>query len=132
MTSLAKLGWSAIPSGASHWIASMLEDGFESQPATMAIVGPVFNWALMIQSGEVDHSTLQTAWRSQFWKVASVDLRVSWKLVAGPAGAFARSVTHLGWTVSSAFCVRTRAGVTLDLREVAPSGVKWLALKDFE
>ena len=106
--------------------------GFESQPATLAIVGPVFNWALLIQSGDVDHFTLQTAWRSQYWKVPSVDWQESWKLVAGPAGAFARSVTFLGWTVSSAFRVRTRAGITMDLREVAPSGVKWLALKDYE
>eukprot|EP00959_Pyramimonas_sp_CCMP1952_P135664 2838230-Pyramimonas_sp.AAC.1 len=58
--------------------------------------------------------------------------RENWKLVAGPAGAFGRSVTYLGWTVSSAFRVRTRSGATIDLREVAPSGVKRLALKDFE
>eukprot|EP00959_Pyramimonas_sp_CCMP1952_P410869 8610482-Pyramimonas_sp.AAC.1 len=41
-------------------------------------------------------------------------------------------MTFLGWTVSSAFRVRTRGGVTMDLREVAPSGVKWLALMDYE
>ena len=71
MSNLVKHGWNAIPKGSSHWIASRMDRSPDSYPACVAVVGPIHNWALMIQAGEVSRDVLQSAWRSQYMRVAS-------------------------------------------------------------
>eukprot|EP00959_Pyramimonas_sp_CCMP1952_P287070 6003325-Pyramimonas_sp.AAC.1 len=86
----------------------------------------------MMHTGDVDLAMILLAWRSQFPAVASVDSNVRWEHGRGLAGAFARSLLVLGWKYPSAFNMRTRGDEAVDLMEVFPVLVKWIALKGYE
>eukprot|EP00959_Pyramimonas_sp_CCMP1952_P032879 689339-Pyramimonas_sp.AAC.1 len=88
---MVKHGWDAIPSGGSRWIAARLDRSPSQHPECVAVVGPIDNWALMMQSDECSLDATQAAWRTQYFQIASAPALTSWKLVKEPAGAFSRS-----------------------------------------
>eukprot|EP00959_Pyramimonas_sp_CCMP1952_P002207 45560-Pyramimonas_sp.AAC.1 len=117
---MVEQGWDAIPNGGSRWIAARLGRSPSQHPGCVAVVGPIYNWALMMQPAECSMDDMQVAWRTQYFQIASAPAPTNWKLVKGPAGAIPRSVLHLGWKCSSCYSVQTRIGEVLDLRATAP------------
>eukprot|EP00959_Pyramimonas_sp_CCMP1952_P191114 3996302-Pyramimonas_sp.AAC.1 len=70
----------------------------------------------MAHAGDVTHLDMQKAWRAQYRVIAAAHRADIWRLVTGPAGAFARSPHALALACSSAFAVRARSWELLDRR----------------
>eukprot|EP00959_Pyramimonas_sp_CCMP1952_P450901 9440591-Pyramimonas_sp.AAC.1 len=83
------MGWDAIPAEASRWIASRLARSPEFQPACVSAAGLIHNWAVMAHAGEVTHLDMLKARQAQCRVTAAAHQADKWRLVTGPAGAFA-------------------------------------------
>eukprot|EP00959_Pyramimonas_sp_CCMP1952_P217044 4539312-Pyramimonas_sp.AAC.1 len=93
----------------------------------MAIAGPLYTWATLVQDTKVPNTVLDEAFLQQRQKLGRSPKHAD---EAGPAGAVVVALHSLNWRATSATAWTTCSGIALDLTTDSPKWVRTLARRD--